>query len=538
MTSDGAASGVGSRDVTLASSSSITSMVELDELRRLRDIVDAAPALTWHATIDGSCDWFSTSWLRHTGRSLDESVVDGWQRDVHPEDVERCTGIRATSAEARSPFTLDYRLHHHSGGYRWMLDHGVPQFDGDGQLLGYVGNSVDIHERHSLEEKLAERTQALRLAERRQGTFLSVLSHELRNPLAPIANAASVLRTMEAANPILLRLREILERQVMRLSRLVEDLIDVTRSAQGQITLVSERVAIDGMVQSALALCQEKITAGRHSVDLQMPRERLFVKGDPARLAQALANLIGNAAKFSIEPGLITIEVSAAAGTVHIAVQDVGRGISRGFLPHAFELFAQEDQTLARTLGGLGVGLTLARRIGHLHGGDVQGHSEGPGLGSTFAISLPLLDVQMSETDSPSKSDNGDLTLPVERYRVLVIEDVAEAGERLAPQLEKAGHDVLTTRHATEALRMVTSFRPQIVVCDLGLPGVGALDLLAPLRARRPDPAVVFLAVTGRAGTDEEKSAHAAGFDGCLVKPLMADSLTRLLRSHAARTGK
>ncbi len=510
---------------------------ELAELRLSRDLVDAAPALTWHSRPDGSGDWFSASWLRHTGRTMSESLGDGWQRDVHPEDIERCVGIRATSAEAQSPFTLDYRLHHHSGGYRWMLDQAVPRFDAEGHLSGYVGSSVDIHDRHDLEEKLADRTQALRLAERRQATFLSVLSHELRNPLAPIANAASVLRTMEASNPILLRLREILERQVTRLSRLVEDLIEVTRSARGQISLVSERVAIDGVVQAAISLCQEKINLGRHFVDLKSPAARLFVKGDPTRLAQALGHIIGNAAKFSIEPGLITIEVSAMAGTVYIAVHDDGRGIGSEFMPHAFELFAQEDQTLARTLGGLGVGLTLAKRIGQLHGGDVEGHSEGPGLGSTFVMSLPLLDVQMADAENPAQGTEDDRAPLAERYRVLVVEDIADPGERVALQMEMWGNEVLSTRHPTEALRMASSFRPQIVLCDLGLAGTDALDLVAPLRARTGDPAVLFVAVTGHARTDDQERARAAGFDAFLVKPLHADDVARLMRAYPRAAG-
>src|SRR3954469_6674738 len=257
-------------------------------------LLEAAPVLIWSAGLDRSNDWFSPSWTAYTGRGIDDLLGEGWMRAVHPEDLDRCLGIRATSFEARAPFSMDLRLRRHDGQYRWMLDNGVPRFGADGVAIGYVGSCVDIHERKELEESLAERTQQLRLAERRQGQFLAMLSHELRNPLAPIANAASVLRTLESTNPILVRLREILERQVGRLGHLIEELIDVTRAAQGQISLVRERVSIDSIVQAAVANSHDKLNAAKHRLEVDVPDERLYVRGDPGRLAQALANLIGN----------------------------------------------------------------------------------------------------------------------------------------------------------------------------------------------------------------------------------------------------
>src|SRR5205085_1839544 len=197
-----------------------------------------------------------------------------------------------------SAFSLDLRLRRHDGEYRWFVDNSAVLRDDQGRPSGFVGSAVEIHERKMLEENLAERAQGLRLAERRQGQFLAMLSHELRNPLAPIANAASVLRTLEHTNPILVRLREILERQVGRLGHLIEELIDVTRAAQGQITLVREKVSVESIVQTAVASSHDKLTAGGHQLDVDVPDERLFVRGDRDRLAQALCHLIVNAAKF------------------------------------------------------------------------------------------------------------------------------------------------------------------------------------------------------------------------------------------------
>jgi PAS domain S-box-containing protein len=489
-------------------------------------LIAAAPVLIWGAGLDRRNDWFSPSWAAYTGRSVDELLGDGWTRSVHPEDLDRCLGIRATSFEARAPFSLDLRLRRHDGEYRWMLDNGVPRFGRDGTAVGYVGSCVDIHERKELEESLAERTQQLRLAERRQGQFLAMLSHELRNPLAPIANAASVLRTLESTNPILVRLREILERQVGRLSHLIEELIEVTRAAQGQITLVREQVSVESFVQAAVASSHDKLNAAGHRLEVDVPDERLFVRGDRGRLAQALSHLIINAAKFTFEPGSVSITVRRAARTVQVSVKDQGEGIDPQFLPHAFELFAQQDQTRARALGGLGVGLTLARRIAQLHGGDVEGFSEGPGRGSEFVLWLPLVEPEVA---APSDSDVPRLS---ENYRVLIVEDNADALESLRLQMELWGTEVSTARTAEEALDIAGDFRPQIVLCDIGLPDMDGFRLVEPLREKLKGRPVVFAAVTGYASADDQQRALDAGFDSFFVKPLNPGSLAHLLRSY------
>jgi PAS domain S-box-containing protein len=489
-------------------------------------VIEAAPVLIWSAGLDRRNDWFSPSWSSYTGRAVDDLLGDGWTRSVHPEDLDRCLGIRATSFEAHAPYSMDLRLRRHDGEYRWMLDNGVPRFGRDGAAIGYVGSCVDIHERKELEESLAERTQQLRLAERRQGQFLAMLSHELRNPLAPIANAASVLRTLESSSPILVRLREILERQVARLGHLIEELIDVTRAAQGQISLVREQVSIESVVQAAVASSHDKLTAGGHRLDVDVPDERLFVRGDRSRLAQALSHLIINAAKFTFNPGAVAISVHRAARTVQISIKDQGEGIDPQFLPHAFELFAQQDQTLARNLGGLGVGLTLARRIAQLHGGDVEGFSEGPGRGSEFVLWLPLIE--------PALASDAESIVPrlSESYRVLIVEDNADTLESLRLQMELWGTEVSTARSAEEALDVAGDFRPQIVLCDIGLPGMDGLRLVEPLRAKLKGAPVLFAAVTGYASAEDQQRALAAGFDSFFVKPLNPGSLANLLRSY------
>ena len=252
---------------------------------------------------------------------------------------------------------------------------------------GYGGVSIDIEERHQLETQLAEHTEMRRRNDVRQGQFLSSLTHELRSPLEPISNAASVLRTLESDNPTLLRLREILERQVARMRRVLDDLIDVTQALQGELTLVRQPVRIDEVLEAALGQNQRSLDAMGQQVKLSLPARSIVIEGDSVRLAQMLSNLLANASKFSAEATTIGISVSAFDDRLRIGVKDSGRGIDADFLSRVFDLFAQETREPRR---GLGVGLTLARRIAQYHGGDIVAHSAGLGEGAEFVVTLPL----------------------------------------------------------------------------------------------------------------------------------------------------
>lgn len=502
--------------------------------RCARIAADLAPVMIWMSGPDKRFEWCNAACEAFTGRSADELQADEWLALMHPEDVERYTGILATASQARQPFTLDYRLRRRDGQYRWMLDNGVPRLDAQGAFAGYVGSVVDIDERKQAEEHLAERAQAFRLAESRQAAFLAMLSHELRNPLAPIANAASVLRTIESSNPILVRLREIIERQVGRLGRLVEDLIDATRSAQGQISLICKPFAVESVVQSAVAASAAQLNRFGHTLDIALPEKRFFVKGDLVRLTQALANIISNAAKFTREPSVISLNVREAGEKVEISVRDPGQGIAPDFLPHVFELFAQQDQSPGGKPDGLGVGLTLARRIVELHDGRIEAFSEGACKGARFVVSLPLIDADF-DIDAEAHRQHALGVPPLsETYRVLIIEDDDDSREGLRLQMEMWGNEVRIAANAEEGLRIADAFKPHIVLCEIGLPEVNGFDLLKPLRETLSGQHTLFAAVTGHARQEDEAHALAVGYDSFLVKPLQSASLGRLLRSYAS----
>jgi len=357
---------------------------------RFHVVADTAPVMMWMTRADKAFDWFNKAWLEFTGRSVEQEAGDGWLQGVHPEDRERCIGIFDTSFDARQPFSADYRLRRHDGSYRWVLDNGVPRYGSDGVFQGFTGCCVDIHERKELEERLAERTRALRLAERRKDEFLALLTHQLRSPLAPIANAAALMRHLEPDTPQLTELRKIIERQLDQLRALLTDIVDVTRIRQAKIVLHKEHVALDEVVRAAADAAGPLLESQRHLLRMELPDEALWVDADATRLTQALCNVISNAARFTPDPGVIIVALQRDGASARISVKDTGRGISPEFLPHVFDPFEQEDQTITRKQTGLGVGLTIAKRLTQLHGGDLQAYSEGPGHGAEFVFTLPL----------------------------------------------------------------------------------------------------------------------------------------------------
>jgi signal transduction histidine kinase len=285
---------------------------------------------------------------------------------------------------------MDFRMRRHDGSYRWLMATGVPRHSADGGFHGYTGSCVDIHERKELEERLAERTRALRVADRRKDEFLAMLAHDLRNPLGPITNAVAILERMETGMPAVAPVRQIIERQLEQLKRVIADMRDVARITQAKIELRMEALPVDQLVSHAVDASQGLLEGRGHRLHLDLPEAPLAVWGDAARLTQALSNLLCNAGKFTPIPGVVQVRAKAHGPMLHIEVQDNGQDIAPDFLPHVFEPFAQQNQSTPRTNNGLGVGLTIARRLAQLHGGDITAHSDGPGQGATFVLSLPL----------------------------------------------------------------------------------------------------------------------------------------------------
>jgi signal transduction histidine kinase/ActR/RegA family two-component response regulator len=384
-------------------------------------------------------------------------------------------------------------------------------------------------QRTAVREAEAARSEA-EAASRAKDEFLAMLGHELRNPLAPIQTALQLMRLRGDTSAE--RERTVIERQVRHLTRLVDDLLDVSRIAQGKVDLRRERIALADVIGKAIEQASPLIEQRRHSLDVQVPREGLQVDGDPVRLAQIVANLLTNAAKYTEPGGLIEVRTEQSGEQAVLRVRDTGIGIAPEMLPRIFDLFVQEQQGLERAQGGLGLGLTIVRSLVQMHGGTVSAHSEGLGKGSEFVIRLPLTPVGERSAAVPPPSSSRDVARTL---RVLVVDDNEDAADMLVDALLSKGYQ---TRHAHDgpaAIRMCQSFKPHVALLDIGLPVMDGYELAQRLRQLPGMEALQLHAVTGYAQESDRERSRLAGFGRHFVKPLDMELLDSVLRESAPR---
>ncbi|MGH8496395.1 MAG: PAS domain-containing sensor histidine kinase [Gammaproteobacteria bacterium] len=354
-----------------------------DSEQRFRLMADNAPVLIWMTGTENLGTWFNKPWLDFTGRTMAEELGEGWAENVHPEDAERSLAICVSAFEARRPFMMEFRLRRHDGEYRWVLDNGVPLYAADGTFTGYIGSCIDITDRKRAEEEL-------RKADRRKDAFLATLAHELRNPLAPLRNGLKLLDAARDDPETIYRTRDMMERQVRQMVRLIDDLLDVSRITRDKLELRKERIRLSDVVQSAVETSRPLLQESEHALTVEMPREPYELHADMIRLAQAFMNLLNNAAKYTPPGGRIGLSVEPRGREIEVRVKDSGVGISAEQLPYVFDMFYQVDHSLERAQGGLGIGLTLANRVVRMHGGSIRVHSDGIGRGSEFVVRLPM----------------------------------------------------------------------------------------------------------------------------------------------------
>jgi len=368
----------------------------------------------------------------------------------------------------------------------------------------------------------AQMIQALRDANHRKDSFLSMLAHELRNPLAPIRNGLHVLRLRahEGEDEIADRTRELVERQIQLLARIVDGLLDVARISKGQVTLHRERIDLARLVRESAEDHRGLLEAAGVELGLELPKAPLWIQGDPLRLTQALGNILDNAGKFIPREGRVTVRLETDGRQAVITLRDTGIGIESEVLPYIFETFTQGHQPLDRSQGGLGLGLAVARELLELHGGQIQAASDGPGKGAEFTLRIPREEelsepAHGTETGSPGK----------ETRRILVVEDNRDAAESLGLFLELCGFGVTLAYTGPEGLEAAKSVHPDIVLCDIGLPGMDGFQVAGALR-RNPETAEVrLIAVTGYGQEEDRRRALEAGFDVHLVKPVDPEKL-------------
>jgi PAS domain S-box-containing protein len=404
-------------------------------------------------------------------------------------------------------------------------DSGAPIRDARGRIVGVVLVFRDITERRGSERALED-------ADRRKDEFLAMLAHELRNPLAPIRNAAHTLGLLGPGDDRVRWVSGVIERQVELMTRLVDDLLDVSRITSGKVTLQREPVSVRTVLAQAVEAARPSADSRGQALEMDVPEDAGWVDGDPARLVQAVGNLLDNAIKYTEQDGRIWLRARVEADEVVIVVEDTGAGIDPELLPHVFDLFIQADRSLERKQGGLGLGLTLVRRLVEMHGGRVEAASPGPRLGSAFTIRLPRLAV---EAAAPAAAAGPVADRPAgPARRILVVDDQQDSTDSLALFLRLRGHDVRTAHDGPSALDEIERYRPDVVFLDLGLPGMSGYDVARRVRMMNGPGPLRLVALTGY-GTDEDRQkTRDAGFDVHLAKPVDPRALDALLASPSA----
>lgn len=412
-------------------------------------------------------------------------------------------------------------------GRRIFLSTKSPWRDSDGNVIGIIGVSRDITERKHAVEALVQ-------GDRRKDEFLATLAHELRNPLAPIQNGLYILQAQDVARTLDAQVLGIMQRQVDHLVRLVDDLLDVSRIITGKIELKKELLDLRSVLKQALETSRPLIDAGRHDLRVSLPAEPVFVEGDPTRLAQLLANLLNNAAKYTPDGGRIELVLEEPGSQAVVRVRDSGRGIPAEMLSRVFEMFTQVNRPLGQSQGGLGIGLSLVKRLTEKHGGTVEARSEGTDRGSEFILTFPLATPSLERRDGRPLRGLERTAAGTSR-RVLVVDDNRDVAQTLSSLLRVMGHEVLSTHDGASALEIAESFRPEVVLLDLGMPVMDGYEVARRIRRSPALRDVLLVAQTGWGQDEDRLRSREAGFDHHLVKPVDQVQLQELIRKGRPR---
>jgi hypothetical protein len=393
-----------------------------------------------------------------------------------------------------------------------------------GELRGFAKVTRDMSERRRLEE--------LENSSRRMNEFLAMLAHELRNPLAPIRNAVTIMQLETLTSPVLRNCRDVIDRQLTHVTRLVDDLLDVGRLTTGKIKLRKELVRLSDIVARSVETVRPLIGTRRHTLDVQQPSEAVYVNGDSTRLSQVLQNLLVNAAKYTPDGGHITLQVRADESFAYVTVQDNGRGIAAEDLQRIFQLFAQaETAHSAATESGLGIGLTLARSLAELHGGSIEAASPGLGQGSTFTLRLPAAGHAAVPAEEQQQDDAAG------GLRVLVVDDNRDSADSATDVLRLLGNQVESAYDGATGIQVARRFRPHMILLDLAMPGMDGYEARRRMIAEGDASAAYLVAMTGFGNEDDKKRTRDAGFDAHLTKPVELDALIALLNEARTRFG-
>ncbi len=505
-------------------------------------LLAALPIRTWVCDGDGRWFYVSPQWREFTGRSGAELLGQGWQERLHPEERVAVVAAWTRAVHAREPFRLRCRLRRHDGVFRSLRLSGnhLP-----GSTGGWLGTAVDVDEeardsdlqrlnedlqqrnalllaeiaQHHLEEEaLRQANQQLAEADQRKNDFLAALSHELRSPLAPIRNSLYIMERAEPGGSQARHASQVISRQAEFMTRLIDDLLDVSRITRGKVHLQRETVHLCELVRRTAEDHRPTFEANGLALAVDA-RQDVVIDGDPTRLSQVVSNLLQNAAKFTPRGGRVVVAVGAEERQAVVRVRDNGAGLSRESLSRLFEPFTQDARTRERSTAGLGLGLALVKGLVELHGGSVQASSEGPGKGAEFTIRLPLRAQPESAAERAAQP----------AIRVLVIEDNRDAAESLKEALELGPHEVEIAGDGPSGLEKAHQFHPQVVLCDIGLPLMDGYEVARRMRGDPELRRLYLVALSGYAAQEDAERARAVGFDRHMAKPPNMEVLEKLL---------
>lgn len=470
----------------------------------------------WILDAKGHFEWFNLRWREFTGLTGDD--LDGQWRSVsdHPAHRDRVQQGLHHAVQAGEAWQDIFPLRARDGSWHWFLASAAPIRDPGGQVLRWFGTCTNIDERWRLEQELKD-------GNRRRDEFIATLAHELRNPLAPIQAGLELMRVSPAFPKQLSNTRDIMARQLKHLVRLIDDLLDVSRISAGKLALVRKPVPLGSVVDTALEASRLHIDAFGHTLDVSLPAEPLVVDADPVRLAQVLGNLLNNAAKYTPDGGSIRLVAQRDGNEASICIIDNGIGIDPAVLPDIFDLFSQASEGSDRRQGGIGIGLSIARKLVEMHGGSLIARSAGLGHGSCFLVRLPL-----AHADAPPDS-----SLPLTpldtanaiRRRILILDDNVDAAETLGALLGHMGHVVELAHTGQEAIALAPRFAPDIAFLDIGLPDMSGYDVARQLRREPRLAGVRLVALTGWGAAADRVNSADAGFDAHLTKPVSLEGL-------------
>jgi PAS domain S-box-containing protein len=490
---------------------------------RFRIMADETPVIIWVTDASGGVQFANREYREYFGASgLD--LGHGWQPLVHPEDHAYVEAF-LDAVRLRRAFNAEARVRAADGTWRWIESHATPRFSADREFIGLVGSTRDITDQKraiALEQESA----------RQKDEFIAVLAHELRNPLAPIRTAAGVLLT-DGSRDTAVRCGEVIDRQATHMARLLDDLLDVSRLSKGKLALRLQPVDLQDVIEPAVEAARPLIDEQGHQLVVSLPDTRMTLYADPARLTQVIGNLLNNAAKYSPPGADILLAATREDGRVEVRVRDTGIGIPAEMRDGVFELFTQGrapgTDGSTGTSGGLGIGLALARRLVEMHGGTITVHSDGRDRGSEFVVTLPTGGSAPVQAPAPDHAPERDAPAAL-RCRVLIADDNVDSADMLALLLGQSGCDVRTVYDGEATLREVERFRPDVVLLDLGMPGVSGLEVCRRIRRERWGAGMVLIALTGWGQDDDRRRTAAAGFDRHFVKPVEPELLIQFIR--------